>query len=91
MNKTELVDALATKADISKVLAAKILEAFTTTIAGALSKGDSVALIGFGTFDVSSRKQRTGRNPQTGKAITIPAAKVPRFRAGKQLKEKVNK
>lgn len=91
MNKTELIEVLAKDADISKALAACVLESFIDRVTESLSKGKPVVLVGFGTFDVSKRKQRTGRNPQTGATITIPAAKVPRFRAGKTLKQKVNK
>jgi len=91
MNKSEIIDVIADAAEISKAAAARALDAFIDGIIGALSKNDTVALVGFGSFYVGKRKQRTGRNPRTGKAITIPAAKVPRFRAGKNLKEQVNK
>lgn len=91
MNKTELIDALAAHADIPKATATKVLEGFIDTVTASLCKGEPVALVGFGTFDVGHRKERTGRNPQTGNTITIAAANVPRFRAGKQLKEQVNK
>lgn len=90
MNKTELIDSLAARADLPKAAASRILESFIEIITESLSKGDPVALVGFGTFVVSQRKQRAGRNPKTGNTITIPSANVPRFRAGKQLKEKVN-
>ena len=91
MNKTDLIEVIAETAEISKAAASRVLDSVIDAIADSLSKGKPVALVGFGTFVVSKRKQRTGRNPQTGAAITIPAAKVPRFRAGKYLKEKVNK
>lgn len=90
MNKTELIDAIAKATEFSKADSARALEAFINAVTDSLSKGKPVALVGFGTFDVSKRKQRTGRNPQTGETITIPAAKVPRFKAGKNLKERVN-
>ena len=90
MNKTDLIDVIAEHADISKVVAGRTLDVIINTITETLSKGDSVTLIGFGTFDVSQRKERSGRNPQTGAVINIPAAKAPRFKAGKNLKDKVN-
>jgi DNA-binding protein HU-beta len=89
MNKSELVDAMATAADISKAAAARALDAFVESVVGAVAKGEAVALVGFGTFDVSERAARTGRNPQTGAAMQIPAAKLPRFKAGKTFKETV--
>jgi DNA-binding protein HU-beta len=91
MNKAELIDRIASETNLSKADAGRTLDAFIGVVTDSLCKGDVVALVGFGTFDVGNRKQRTGRNPQTGETITIPAAKVPRFRAGKNLKEKVNK
>lgn len=91
MNKSELIDLIASEADISKAAAGRALEATTAAITGALKKGDSVSLIGFGTFDVGQRAARTGRNPKTGEEIKIKAAKVPKFRPGKALKEAVNK
>ena len=90
MNKSQLVDAIAVEADISKASAGRALEATLDAIVDALAKGDSVSLMGFGTFAVKERAARTGRNPQTGKAIEIKAAKVPNFKAGKVLKEAVN-
>ena len=90
MNKTELVDAIAEKADISKVAATRALEAVVESITDSLKKGDKVALVGFGTFSVSERSARTGRNPQTGAAIPIAASKLPTFKAGSQLKDAVN-
>ncbi len=90
MNKTDLIEIIAKDSDISKALAGQIFDTVITSITEALAKGKTVTLIGFGTFLVSKRKQRIGRNPQTGENITIPAAKVPRFKAGKNLKDKVN-
>ena len=91
MNKTDLIEVIAKNADLSKAASGRVLDAIIDSITDSLSKGKPVALVGFGTFVVSKRKQRTGRNPQTGETITIPAAKVPRFKAGKNLKDKVNK
>ena len=90
MNKTELIDAIAAEANISKADAGKAVNAFTNAVTKALKKGDSVALIGFGTFKVNQRAARTGRNPQTGKEIKIAARKYPAFTAGKALKDAVN-
>ncbi|MBU1362900.1 MAG: HU family DNA-binding protein [Gammaproteobacteria bacterium] len=90
MNKTELIDAIATQADISKAAAGRALDAAVETIKGALKAGDTVNLIGFGTFYVGERAARTGRNPRTGKTLEIKAAKSPKFRAGKGLKDSVN-
>ena len=90
MNKTELIDAIAASADIPKAAAGRALDAVVDSITGALKSGDSVALVGFGTFGVKDRAARTGRNPQTGAAIQIPAARVPGFKAGKALKDAVN-
>ena len=89
MNKTELVDAIAAKANITKVAAKNALEATLSAITESLEKGDSVQLVGFGTFKVNSRKARTGRNPKTGKEIKIAASKVPAFVSGKGLKDAV--
>lgn len=86
MNKSELIDAIAAGADISKAAAGRALDAMTASISEALKKGDQVTLIGFGTFAVKERAARTGRNPQTGAEISIPAAKVPGFKPGKALK-----
>lgn len=91
MNKTELVCAIAKAAELSKAAAGRTLDAVIKIVGDSLGKGNKVALPGFGTFDVGKRKKRTGRNPRTGAPMVIPAAKVPRFRAGKTLKEKVNK
>ncbi len=90
MNKTDLIGVIAKSVDISKAAAGRALDAVICAIMDSLAKGKPVALVGFGTFVVNKRKQRTGRNPQTGATITIPAAKVPRFKAGKNLKDKVN-
>ena len=90
MNKSELIDAIADSADLSKADAGRALEAFTFSVSGALSQGDSVALVGFGTFTVKHRAERKGRNPQTGREITISASNVPSFKAGKALKDAVN-
>ncbi|AUF97166.1 HU family DNA-binding protein [Pseudomonas shirazensis] len=90
MNKSELIDAIATSADISKATAGKALDAVIDSVQGALQKGDDVVLVGFGTFTVKDRAERTGRNPQTGAAIKIAAAKVPGFKPGKGLKDAVN-
>lgn len=85
MNKVQLVDAIAEKAGLTKTDSKKALEAFVDTISEALKAGDKVALIGFGSFSVSERGERSGRNPQTGKTITIPAKKVIKFKAGAEL------
>jgi DNA-binding protein HU-beta len=90
MNKQELIEQVAKGAGVSKAAAAKVVNAFTASVTKALKKGDSVTLIGFGTFVVSKRAARAGRNPQTGKEIKIAARKAPRFRAGKALKTAVN-
>ena len=90
MNKSELIDAIAASADISKADAGRALDATLEAVTGALKKGDSVSLVGFGTFAVKRREARDGRNPQTGQTIKIAAAKVPGFKAGKALKDAVN-
>lgn len=90
MNKTELIERIAQEADISKAAAEKAVNATVDTIKKTLKKGDSVTLIGFGTFSVGKRAARTGRNPRTGEEIKIKAAKVPKFTAGKALKEALN-
>ena len=90
MNKTELVAAMADKADLSKKDAEAALKAFTDVVAEALKKDDKVQLVGFGTFEVSKRAARTGRNPQTGAEMKIAASKAPKFKAGKALKDIVN-
>jgi len=91
MNKAELVVAMADKAGLSKKDTEKALKAFTDVVAAQLKKGNKIALVGFGTFEVAKRAARTGRNPQSGKEIKIPASKAPKFRAGKALKDIVNK
>ena len=90
MNKSELIDAIAKSADISKAAAGRALDATVEAVKKSLKKGDLVTLIGFGTFYVGKRAARTGRNPRTGAAIKIKAAMVPKFRAGKGLKDAVN-
>ncbi len=89
MNKTELVAAMAEKAEISKKDADKALAAFIETVTDALKGGDKIQLVGFGTFEVRERPERTGRNPQTKETITIAASKVPAFKAGAALKNAV--
>ncbi|MDR1012422.1 MAG: HU family DNA-binding protein [Coxiellaceae bacterium] len=91
MNKTDLIEIVAKNAELSKAATGRVLDVIIDAITETLGDGEEVALVGFGTFVVGERKQRTGRNPQTGETITISAAKVPRFRAGKFLKEKVNR
>ncbi|MEQ5802035.1 HU family DNA-binding protein [Halomonas sp. H10-9-1] len=90
MNKSELIEAIAASADIPKASAARALDAMVEAVTDSLKKGDSVSLVGFGTFLVKERAARTGRNPQTGQPIEIKAAKVPGFKAGKALKDSVN-
>ena len=89
MNKTELIAAIADKAGLSKKDAEAALNAFTEIVGKTLKKGDKVQLVGFGTFEVSKRSARTGRNPQTGETIKIKASKAPKFKAGKALKDLV--
>lgn len=90
MNKTELVAAIAESAEISKKDSEKALKAFIDVVSEQLKKGDKVQLVGFGTFEVSKRAAREGRNPQTGKTMKIEACKAPKFKAGKALKDAVN-
>ncbi len=90
VNKQELIDAVAKSADISKAAAGRALDGAVAAIKGSLKKGQLVTLVGFGTFYVGKRAARSGRNPRTGAAIKIKAAKVPKFRAGKALKDSVN-
>ncbi|GAB2995134.1 nucleoid-associated protein HU-beta [Psychrosphaera aestuarii] len=90
MNKSQLIEKIAEGADISKASAGRALDSFIESVTGALKDGDSVALVGFGTFSVRDRAARTGRNPQTGATIEIAAAKVPAFKAGKALKDACN-
>ncbi len=91
MNKAELIDAIAAEAKIAKSEAGRALDGFVNATTKALKKGDRVALVGFGSFSVGKRAARTGRNPQTGKAIKISAKKVAKFKAGAELKAAVNK
>ncbi|HTF05998.1 MAG TPA: HU family DNA-binding protein [Bacteroidia bacterium] len=91
MNKAELVDAIATSAKITKADAQRALDATIENVTKTLKKGDKVSLVGFGTFSVAKRAARTGRNPQTGKAIKIAAKKVAKFKAGIDLAKTVNK
>lgn len=90
MNKTELIEHIALHADISKAAAARALEATIGAVKTTLKSGDSVSLVGFGTFAVGERAARVGRNPRTGSAIKIDSAKVPKFRPGKALKDALN-
>ena len=90
MNKSELIDVIAKQAEISKAAAGRALDATVASVMEALKSGDTVTLVGFGSFYVGERAARTGRNPRTGKDIKIKAAKVPKFRAGKGLKDAVN-
>ncbi|MCL7462618.1 HU family DNA-binding protein [Pseudomonas sp. NW5] len=90
MNKSELIDAIAASADIPKAVAGRALDAVIDSITDALKEGDSVVLVGFGTFAVKERAARTGRNPQTGTPIEIEAARIPGFKPGKALKDAVN-
>ncbi len=91
MNKTELIDAIAKDAEISKVAAKKALESFLSNIETTLAKGDKISLVGFGSWSVSERAAREGRNPQTGKTIKIAAKNVVKFKAGSELENAVNK
>ena len=90
MNKTELIEHIALHADISKAAAARALEATIGAVKTTLKQGNSVSLVGFGTFAVGERAARVGRNPRTGSAIKIDSAKVPKFRPGKALKDALN-
>ncbi len=90
MNKMELVAAMADQAGLSKKDAEKALKAFTDSVAAELKKGEKVQLVGFGTFEVTERKARDGRNPQTGAVMQIAASKAPKFKAGKALKDMIN-
>ena len=89
MNKTELIQAIADEAELSKRAAAEFVDAFISVVTQELKDGNDVTLVGFGVFHVSERAERQGRNPQTGETLTIPATKKPRFRPGKPLKEAV--
>lgn len=90
MNKNELIAAMAEKSGLSKKDAGAVLDAFTVAVQDALLQGDKVQLVGFGTFEVKERAARTGKNPRTGEAVEIAAAKVPAFKAGKVLKDALN-
>jgi DNA-binding protein HU-beta len=90
MNKAELIDAMASDANLSKADAKRALESLTSNVTSALKNGDKVALIGFGTFSISARSARTGRNPQTGATIQIKAKNVAKFKAGAALSDSVN-
>lgn len=90
MNRMELVAAIAEQTELSKKDAEKALKAFTDVVTEELKKGDKIQLVGFGTFEVSERAAREGRNPQTGETMTIAASKAPRFKAGKALKDALN-
>lgn len=90
MNKSELIDAIASSADLSKAAAGRALDSIVDAITTELQNGGQVSLVGFGTFSVKARAARTGRNPQTGEPINIKAANVPGFKAGKGLKDAVN-
>lgn len=91
MNKTDLIAAVAEKAEISKKDAEKAVKAFTDAVAEELAKGGKVQLVGFGNFEVSERPAREGRNPRTGETMTIAASKTPKFKPGKALKDEINK
>jgi DNA-binding protein HU-beta len=91
MTKAELIEKVAQKTKVSKADAGRVLSGFLDSVSQSLSKGDTVTLVGFGTFSVGKRAARKGRNPQTGASINIPATRVPRFKAGKDLKDAVNK
>ena len=90
MNRTELISAMSEKSELTKVDTEKALKAFIDTVTEELKNGGKVQLVGFGTFEVTERAERNGRNPKTGEAITIPASKSPKFKAGKALKDIVN-
>ncbi|NGP44385.1 HU family DNA-binding protein [Bacillaceae bacterium SIJ1] len=90
MNKSELIDAVAEKSGLSKKDATNAVESVFSVISNSLENGEKIQLVGFGNFEVRERSERKGRNPQTGKEITIPASKVPAFKPGKQLKDVVN-
>ncbi len=91
MNKTELIAAMAEKSELSKKDAEKALKAFTDVVTEELKAGGKIQLVGFGTFEVSERAEREGRNPQTGETMKIAASKSPKFKAGKPLKDEINK
>jgi DNA-binding protein HU-beta len=89
MNKAELIDAVATKSDLTKQDSKKAVDVLFETISNTLAKEEKIQLLGFGTFEVRERAERTGHNPQTGEEMTIPASKVPAFKPGKELKEAI--
>ncbi len=91
MNKNDLIDAVASSANLTKADATRAIDSVIDSISGSLSKGEEVRLVGFGTFSVMQRKATTGRNPRTGDPIQIPASKQPKFKAGKTLRDKVNR
>lgn len=90
MNKTELVAKIAEGAELTKAEAARALKSFEETVTETMKSGEKISIIGFGSFETSQRAARTGRNPQTGKEIQIPEATIPKFKAGKSLKDSVN-
>ncbi|MBT1444159.1 HU family DNA-binding protein [Shewanella sp. JM162201] len=90
MNRTELIAKIAESADLTKAEAGRALKSFEEAVAGAMKDGDKISIVGFGSFETSTRAERTGRNPQTGKEIKIPAATIPKFKAGKALRDSVN-
>ena len=90
MNKKELVDAMADAAGISKAEAEKALNGMLMAVSSALAKGDKVTLVGFGTFSTREREARTGRNPRTGEAVDVPSKRVPYFKPGKEMRERLN-
>ena len=91
MNKTELIAAVAAKAELSKKDAEKAIKAFTETVTEAMANGDKVQVVGFGTFETTAREAREARNPRTGETMQVAASKAPKFKAGKALKDAVNK
>ena len=91
MNKAELIEKIAKDANMTKVQANEAIDSFTSAVVATLKKGDTVTLVGFGTFSVTARAARNGRNPQTGATIKIKARKVPKFKAGKDFSESINK
>ncbi|ABM01361.1 MULTISPECIES: HU family DNA-binding protein [Shewanella] len=90
MNRTELIAKIAESADLTKAEAGRALKSFEEAVTAAMKDGDKISIVGFGSFETSTRAERTGRNPQTGKEIKIPAATIPKFKAGKALRDSVN-
>ncbi|WP_372873058.1 HU family DNA-binding protein [Shewanella sp.] len=90
MNRTDLIAKIAESADLTKAEAGRALKSFEEAVTAAMKEGDKISIVGFGSFETSSRAERTGRNPQTGKEIKIPAATIPKFKAGKALRDSVN-